>query len=152
MNQVNFPTVRIDPDPSLSDTLPSWVYTAPEALAQEQHKIFFRTWHFAGATASVENSGDYITAGVLGQNILVMRGRDGQLRGFYNVCQHRAHELLEGRGNARVVTCPYHAWSYDLDGRLVRLGWRWSCHLGSVAPDRRGRSPRGTIGRTGGTA
>jgi choline monooxygenase len=47
-----------------------------------------------------------------------MRGRDGALRGFYNVCQHRAHELLEGSGNARVITCPYHAWSYTDDGRL----------------------------------
>ena len=118
MNQVNFPTVRIDADPAVSNTLPSWVYTAPEALAQEQEHIFFRTWHFAGATAALQQSGDYITAGVLGQNILVMRGRDGQLRGFYNVCQHRAHELLEGSGNARVVTCPYHAWSYHDDGSL----------------------------------
>jgi len=75
MNQVNFPTVRIDADPAVSDTLPGWVYTTPEAMAQEQDKIFFRTWHFAGATAALKNPGDYITAGVLGQNILVMRPR-----------------------------------------------------------------------------
>src|SRR3546814_6080270 len=52
------------------------------------------------------------------QNVAVIRGKDGALRAFYNVCQHRAHELLRGRGRTPVITCPYHAWSYHLDGRL----------------------------------
>ena len=118
MNDFSQHPVCINADPALSDTLPGWVYTSPDVLAQEQSKIFFRSWLYAGATDALRNPGDYITAGVLGQNILVIRGRDGQLRGFYNVCQHRAHELLEGQGNARVVTCPYHAWSYHDDGSL----------------------------------
>jgi choline monooxygenase len=118
MNDLALPPVAIHADPALSDTLPGWVYTAEENLATEREKIFFRTWHYAGATAEVANAGDYLTARLLDQSILIMRGRDGALRGFYNVCQHRAHELLEGRGNARVVTCPYHAWSYHHDGSL----------------------------------
>ena len=118
MDNAVFPPVCINPDPATSDTLPGWVYTSPETLTQEQDRIFFRSWHYAGAVDALRAAGDYITAGVLGQNILVMRGRDGTLRGFYNVCQHRAHELLQGSGNARVVVCPYHAWSYQDDGAL----------------------------------
>ncbi len=118
MNDTAVRAVDIDVDPAVSDTLPGWVYTDPEVLATERTRVFFRTWHYAGATGELRNAGDYVTAQLLDQNILVMRGRDGVLRGFYNVCQHRAHELLEGRGNARVVTCPYHAWSYQDDGAL----------------------------------
>ncbi len=118
MNDSSLPPVAIHTDPALSETLPGWVYTSDENLAAEREKIFFRTWHYAGATGELVNAGDYLTARLLDQSILVMRGRDGALRGFYNVCQHRAHELVEGRGNTRVVTCPYHAWSYHDDGRL----------------------------------
>lgn len=118
MNDLTHTPVAIHTDPAQSDTLPGWVYTSEETLAAEREKLFFRTWHFAGAVDDLANSGDYITARLLDQSILVMRGRDGALRGFYNVCQHRAHELLEGQGNARVVTCPYHAWSYHDDGSL----------------------------------
>jgi len=118
MNDTARPSVAIQADPASSDTLPGWVYTAEESLAAEREKLFFRTWHYAGAAAELANAGDYLTACLLDQSILVLRGRDGALRGFYNVCQHRGHELLEGRGNTRVVTCPYHAWSYHDDGRL----------------------------------
>ncbi len=110
--------IEVAADPALSDTLPGWAYTDPEVLAQERERVFFRTWHYAGGVQELANAGDYITARLLDQNVLILRGRDGGLRGFYNVCQHRAHELLEGRGNARVVTCPYHAWSYHDDGGL----------------------------------
>lgn len=118
MNDTALAPVAIHADPALSNTLPGWVYTSEQVLAAETEKLFFRTWHYAGAAAELENAGDYITTRLLDQSVLVMRGRDGELRGFYNVCQHRAHELLEGRGNARIVTCPYHAWSYYDDGRL----------------------------------
>ena len=118
MNDSALPRVVIHPDPALSDTLPGWVYTSEEVLAAEREKIFFRTWHYAGALDELRNPGDYVTTRLFDQSILVIRGRTGDLRGFYNVCQHRAHELLEGSGNARVVTCPYHAWSYHDDGTL----------------------------------
>lgn len=111
-------TIDLHPDPALSDTLPGWAYTDPDVLAAERERLFFRTWHYAGCASELANPGDYITARLLDQGILIIKGRDGVLRGFYNVCQHRAHELLEGRGNARVVTCPYHAWSYHDDGAL----------------------------------
>ena len=62
--------------------------------------------------------GDYTTFETAGQNIVVVRGKDGTLRAFYNVCKHRAHELLKGAGRTTVITCPYHAWSYHIDGSL----------------------------------
>ena len=111
-------TVTLHADPARSDTLPGWAYTDPAILAAEADRVFFRTWQYAGAAQELAKSGDYFTARVLNQSVLVMRGRDGTIRGFYNVCQHRAHELLDGRGNARVVKCPYHAWSYGDDGSL----------------------------------
>ena len=120
MNETAPLSVAIPADPALSETLPGPAYTSEENLAAEREKLFFRTWHYAGAASGLTNPGDYLTTRLLDQSVLVMRGRDGALRGFYNVCQHRAHELLEGNGNARVIVCPYHAWSYHDDGRLYR--------------------------------
>ncbi len=65
----------------------------------------------------------YVTAAIFDQKVFICRGKDNVLRGFYNVCAHRAHELLSGTGKAKVITCPYHAWSYHLTGEL-RLGTR----------------------------
>ena len=110
--------VEIDVDPLRAHTLPGWVYLDADIHQRERTAIFMRSWQYAGAAHELRNSGDYVTARLLDQNVLIMRGRDGELRGFHNVCRHRAHELLEGRGNTRVITCPYHAWSYHDDGTL----------------------------------
>ena len=67
---------------------------------------------------TVENPGDYIAFTIADQNLFAIRGRDGEVRAFYNVCQHRAHELLTGAGSCKVVVCPYHAWTYELTGEL----------------------------------
>ena len=108
----------LDPDPSRSYTLPGWAYTDPAIFEREREGIFFKSWHYAGALENLAKAGDYVTAQILDQSVFVIRGKDGKLRGFYNVCQHRAHELLAGRGSAKVITCPYHAWSYHADGKL----------------------------------
>lgn len=110
--------LKIDPDPAKSFTLPGWAYTDPSIYEAEKREIFYKTWQYAGALAELSNPGDYVTAKILDQNVIVIRDKEGQLRGFHNVCQHRAHELLKGRGCARVITCPYHAWSFHADGRL----------------------------------
>jgi phenylpropionate dioxygenase-like ring-hydroxylating dioxygenase large terminal subunit len=101
-----------------SPTLPGWAYTDPAVFAREREAIHFRSWHYAGTTQELSKPGDYLTAQILDQNIIVIRGKDGALRGFYNVCQHRGHELLRGRGRVNAITCPYHAWTYGLDGGL----------------------------------
>jgi choline monooxygenase len=105
-------------DPAQSGTIPPHLYHDPSVFAAEQARIFAKEWHFLGHVNEAAQPGDYFTARIAGQNILVARGQDGVLRAFHNVCQHRAHELLEGRGNAPLIVCPYHAWSYRCDGSL----------------------------------
>lgn len=93
-------------------------YTDPAVFEQERSHLMMRTWQFAGHASLVENIGDYFSFEIAGQNLFCIRGRDGNVRAFYNVCQHRAHELVSDSGNCKLVVCPYHAWTYELDGRL----------------------------------
>ncbi len=109
---------RLTADPAHSFTLPARYYTARDIFEREKEAIFFRSWQYVGHAEELSEVGSYITASVLDQGIFVARGKDGELRAFYNVCSHRAHELLRGAGRARVITCPYHAWSYRLTGEL----------------------------------
>ena len=113
-------------DPSRSWTIPSRLYTDPDVYADEKQAIFARTWHYVGHLSRLAEPGDYLTLEIADESVFVMRGEDGRLRGFFNVCRHRAHRLLEGAGNSRTIVCPYHAWSYHSDGRLrhARLGSR----------------------------
>lgn len=103
-----------------SYTLPSYLYTDPDVYALEKQRIFYRTWQYVGHVGLLQNPGDYVTARICDQNVFVMRGDDGELRAFFNVCQHRAHELLpDGHGNVeRAIVCPYHAWAFQKDGAL----------------------------------
>jgi phenylpropionate dioxygenase-like ring-hydroxylating dioxygenase large terminal subunit len=83
-------------------------------------RVFHRTWQYACHGSEVADTGSYSTVDIAGQNLFVIRDRDGTIRAFFNVCKHRAHELLKGQGKVRAITCPYHAWSYGLDGRLMK--------------------------------
>lgn len=107
-------------NPDESFTLPSYLYTDPGVYALEMEKIFHCTWQYVAHSALIPNPGDYATAMIGDQNVFVMRGGDGELRAFYNVCQHRAHELLpQGIGNVeRAIVCPYHAWTFEREGGL----------------------------------
>ena len=94
-------------------------YTASDIFEQEKEKIFFNSWLYVGHQSQVAVRGDFLALTLIDQSIVVMRGQDDMLRGFYNVCPHRAHELfLEERGNKRAIVCPYHAWVFETDGRL----------------------------------
>lgn len=99
-------------------TLPGRAYTDPGVFEQERLAIHYRSWHYAGGTQELSKPGSYLTARILDQNVIVIRDKDQKIRGFHNVCQHRAHELLTGRGQVGMITCPYHAWSYGIDGRF----------------------------------
>lgn len=106
-------------DPARSRTLPGYLYSDPRVLDEERRRIFYRSWQLAGHVSELTSAGDYVTVDVAGQSVFVIRGKDGALAAFFNVCQHRAHELLAGKGNVKsVIVCPYHAWAYDLDGSL----------------------------------
>ncbi len=102
----------------LTHSLEARYYTDPAIFAAEMNGLLARSWQFAGHASQLPDAGDYITFEIAGQNLFCIRGRDQKLRCFYNVCQHRAHELLKGAGNTRVVVCPYHAWTYELTGEL----------------------------------
>lgn len=103
-----------------SFTLPARYYLDPEIYEREKTQIFYRTWQYVAHVSSFESPGDYVTLQICDQNIFVIKGRDDVLRGFYNVCRHRAHELLsQPSGNVRsVIVCPYHAWAYEREGGL----------------------------------
>jgi choline monooxygenase len=109
---------KFDRDPEKSYTAPAGFYTDPLVYEREKEEIFFKSWNYAAHVSQLAEPGSYVTTMVADQNIAVIRGHDGELRAFYNVCSHRAHELLKGCGKANIVTCPYHAWTYHLDGRL----------------------------------
>ncbi|MBR7957535.1 Rieske 2Fe-2S domain-containing protein [Burkholderia cenocepacia] len=98
--------------------MPPGVYTSPEFLEREQQTLFRDEWLCMGRASALPNPGDYLTAEIAGQPIIVIRRDDGTLRAMSNVCLHRMSTLLEGRGNVRRIVCPYHAWNYSLDGDL----------------------------------
>lgn len=105
-------------DAAESFTLPARFYLDPAIHELEKAAIFARGWWYACHKSQVAEPGCFLTVRVAGQGVIVLRDRAGGLRAFYNVCQHRGHELLEGRGRTNLILCPYHAWSYDLDGAL----------------------------------
>jgi len=99
-------------------TLPASWYSDPEILRLEQERIFRRSWQYAGVAAEVSEPGAFFTCRVGDVPVVVVRGRDSELRGFVNVCRHRGHEVAQGCGRRETLQCPYHAWTYDLDGSL----------------------------------
>ena len=92
-----------DADLSLAWTLPSAWYTAAVYLAQEKEKIFYRTWQWVGSASSVKRAGDYFTYDLYGEPLVILRGQDGILRGFSNVCLHRAGPVALGRGDRKSI-------------------------------------------------
>lgn len=98
--------------------MPPEVYTSDAFLEAELEHIFRKDWFCVGRSSALANTGDYVTCDLAGQPVAVVRGRDGVLRAMSNVCMHRMSTLLHGRGNTRTIVCPYHAWTYRLDGAL----------------------------------
>ncbi|MEU0566959.1 SRPBCC family protein [Nonomuraea sp. NPDC005983] len=109
-----------DPDPALSMSLHADAYTDPMWFDVDQRAIFARTWQWLCHVEQLRETGSYMTGTVAGMPIVAVRDEAGTLRAFYNVCKHRAHELLSGSGVRRSIVCPYHAWNFDLTGRLSR--------------------------------
>ncbi|MEM1198445.1 MAG: aromatic ring-hydroxylating dioxygenase subunit alpha [Pseudomonadota bacterium] len=101
-----------------SFTLPAHWYYEPEIFRLEHEAIFYKTWWYQCHASDIANPGDYYAGAVMDQSIFLVRGDDGEIRAFYNVCSHRAHPLVEGEGNARLIVCPYHQWCYQSDGRF----------------------------------
>ena len=106
-----------------SFTLPSQYYTSPAVFEREKEAIFYRTWQYVAHRSAFAEPGDYVTLPICDQNIFVIKGGDGVLRAFYNVCRHRGHELAErvpAATCASAIVCPYHAWTYEREGEVAR--------------------------------
>ena len=98
--------------------MPRSVYQSETFLNQELDAIFKNDWFCAGRSSALKDAGDYLTLELAGQPIMVIRDKEGSLRAQSNVCLHRMSTLLEGRGNKSSIVCPYHAWTYELNGQL----------------------------------
>lgn len=119
-NSVNTAAVTIlDPPTKTGLALAPWTYLNPAIFELEKKSLFLGRWQFAGHRSEFSNAGDYLTTEIAGVGVIVMLGEDATLRAFRNVCRHRASQLLSGKGHcSSTISCPYHGWSYHLDGRL----------------------------------
>lgn len=107
-------------DPSASLSLRAEAYVDPRWYKVDTDRITARSWQWVCHMEKLRETGSYVTVDIAGHPVAVVRDKEGALRAFYNVCKHRAHHLLAGEGRTNLILCPYHAWSYRLDGQLVR--------------------------------
>ena len=100
-------------------TIPAAWYTDPRVAEMERLKVFGKTWQLVAHTSQLQNTGDFVAIRIAGEPIVVVRGADGVLRGFFNVCRHHAAAVItQPCGQASILQCPYHGWKYGLDGSL----------------------------------
>ena len=119
----NDPEREVDPQEGWS--LPAWVYSDPDYFAAEMARVIRPSWQVVCHVSDVPAAGDWHTLDYAGESVLVVRGDDGVVRAFTNVCRHRGSRLVDGAsGCARKLVCPYHAWTYGLDGRLTGVPGR----------------------------
>lgn len=101
-------------------TLPQRYFVSPEVFAQERVKIFGRQWVCVGRQSQLARAGDFFVQEVAGESLILVLDQKGTVQGFYNVCRHRGTRLCEvASGHTAAIQCPYHAWTYALDGRLI---------------------------------
>ena len=103
-------------------SLPAWAYQSEALLDLEYKRLILTSWQFACHVSQVQNAGDYVTLNMMRDSVIVIRGREGELRAFKNVCRHRGARLLDGSGNCKgPIVCPYHGWNYTHEGALRAL-------------------------------
>ena len=115
---------QVDPreheDPLDGWSLPAWTYYDADFLELEKERVFRPSWQVVCHESDIPQRGDWHTLEYIGESVIVVRGEDSQLRAFTNVCRHRGSRLVDGaKGCAKKLVCPYHAWTYDLDGKLT---------------------------------
>jgi Rieske 2Fe-2S family protein len=98
---------------------PGFIYTSPELFAAEKEEIFLRDWLCVGREEEIPNKGDYVALRILDEPLLIVRGENDEINAFSNICAHRGVEIVTGTGNRRALTCPFHGWTYNLEGVLV---------------------------------
>ncbi len=124
---------QYDPSTPLAEasTIPASWYVDERLLARERRTVFSRSWQLAGRVDQVREPGQYLTCELAGEPILVVRGDDHALRGFFNVCRHHAAAVMtQPQGCARILRCPYHGWTYTLEGALKGTpSFNSECHF-----------------------
>jgi phenylpropionate dioxygenase-like ring-hydroxylating dioxygenase large terminal subunit len=117
---------RTDPRDQDGMSLPAWIYGDADFLEAERDAVFAGSWQIVCHANDIPDAGDYHTLDFMGDKFVVVRDKAGALRGFHNVCRHRAARLLDGdKGKCKgAIVCPYHAWSYGYDGRLNTVPFR----------------------------
>jgi phenylpropionate dioxygenase-like ring-hydroxylating dioxygenase large terminal subunit len=134
------PCTEADPDAGWS--LPAWTYSDPEFFALELRRVFRPSWQIVCHASDIPAPGDWHTIEYAGESVIAIRGADGAVRAFTNVCRHRGARLVDGpSGCARKLVCPYHAWTYDLDGTLSGMPLRRG--YGGIDTARLGLAPVG---------
>ncbi len=109
-------------DPDAGWSLPAWTYSDAEFFSVETQRVFRPSWQIVCHQSDMPAVGDYHTLDYIGESVVVIRGEDDELRAFTNVCRHRGARLVDGpSGCAKKLVCPYHAWTYDAQGRLTGL-------------------------------
>ncbi len=137
-----------DTAPERALTLPARYFYDEEIFKAERERIFYPAWHCVGHVSELAEPGQFLTFDILDQTIVVLRGDDGQIRAFHNVCQHRGNRLLEARRGklGSVLRCGYHSWCYGRDGSLQKRA-----ALGAAAGLRpQGLRPQGRAHRSPG--
>ncbi len=120
---VRLPVCEVDPLDGLS--LPGWVYRDPEFFRVEMARVIRPAWQIVCHASDVPAPGNWRSLDYLGESVIVIRGADGMVRAFANLCRHRGARLVDGTGGcAKRLTCPYHAWTYAADGRLIGVPHR----------------------------
>lgn len=102
-------------------TMPREYYVSPSILTDEEQRIFARQWNCVGRASALASAGDYIVRTIAGESIIILRDRGGELRAFFNVCRHRGTQICNQASGqfSETIQCPYHAWTYATDGRLI---------------------------------
>ena len=114
-----------DADPQADWSLPGWIYHDREFFDLEMERVIRPSWQIVCHANEIPAAGDYRALDTLGESVIVIRGTDGEVRAFSNVCRHRAMRLVQGPGGcAKKLVCPYHAWTYEADGRLSGVPMR----------------------------
>lgn len=103
----------------MAETIPSEWYSDEEFYKIDLESIFYKTWQYVGCEEELQNTGDFIVAEVGNNPLIILRDSESNLRCFYNVCRHRAGFFAKDKGNANVLRCKYHGWTYNLDGKLI---------------------------------
>jgi phenylpropionate dioxygenase-like ring-hydroxylating dioxygenase large terminal subunit len=113
-------TPHLAPVPETELSLPGWVYRDPEFHAVEMERVIRPSWQIVCHQSDIPQPGDWRTLDYLGESVIVLRGAEGEISAFHNVCRHRGSRIVAGsEGCSKRLTCPYHAWTYGLDGRLI---------------------------------